>query len=583
MGHGTPLGNFLKQICKASWMRSWLGLVAIGLCAGIPGRAAPVPIDCGPAPTVSCLSAAIFSLAKTLPDKDGFREHVSFAERELAPGSRMIALQYVIYDNPDPPPWEDIDWISRAGRFDRAIELAKQRSLPVERLGGLAAVAKYMLEKNDSARATQIVEEVERALPSLIADDNDGLAGAVWDDAAETLVRLGQTERAARLMPHYGAETVSTLIAIARKYPGAVSLRDVAWQEAERVREPYAFQLLLEDAIARGDQAEISQAALRASRALDGKIDGAKVGAAIELAHVLLRAGFSKLSAQMVEPWPEWVLQDVQLKSHIVEQLVPVLAGLARDRDVQTAINAVGDVYYRSECLGKAAEEYDSIGRTDIAKRFDVEALRAAVSLQVGSPQLQSARDGALTNLALARAGHGDIQGALDVADELGDDTKVLQLSSLIARRAIDTGNSSMAEPAILATEQQAYAAGDMELVLQAAKYWYEVGKERDARGDLASALEKTKGVQPRFSESGLEIASELMWRFGGEGKPQAMLETVDKLQIQSSPAIDHLVDILRPVSSAAAVQLSGRQVDVYQRIEELANIAIQIAEAAKQ
>jgi hypothetical protein len=45
---------------------------------------------------------------------------------------------------------------------------------------------------------------------------------------------------------------------------------------------------------------------------------------------------------------------------------------------------------------------------------------------------------------------------------------------------------------------------------------------------------------------------------------------------------IDHLVEIIRPVSPAVAVQLTERQVEAERRIVELANIAIQIAEGAK-
>src|SRR5260370_36825518 len=116
-------------------MRGWpAGIAAVILCVAESGGAAGAPINCVPTPTVACLSAAIFSLAKMLPDDNYFRRHVSFAERELAPGDIKTALQYIVTDNPDPSPWDDIEWIAQAARFDRAISRAKQRSSPTDGL-----------------------------------------------------------------------------------------------------------------------------------------------------------------------------------------------------------------------------------------------------------------------------------------------------------------------------------------------------------------------------------------------------------------------------------------------------------------
>src|SRR4051812_21956765 len=75
-------------------MRNWLAVMAaMILYAAEPEGAAGGPIDCGPTPTVPCLSAAIFSLARMLPDDNYFRRNVSFAERELAPGDIKTALR----------------------------------------------------------------------------------------------------------------------------------------------------------------------------------------------------------------------------------------------------------------------------------------------------------------------------------------------------------------------------------------------------------------------------------------------------------------------------------------------------------
>ncbi|HWX60852.1 hypothetical protein [Bradyrhizobium sp.] len=167
-------------------------------------------------------------MARTLPDDSYFGRHVAFAAQELAAGDIKTALEYVVNDNPDPLPWEDIEWTARAGLFDRATELANQRGSPVERLGGLLAVAAYALDKNDKARATRIVEAVERELPSIKADDSDEAAALLPDLAAEIWARLEQTERAARLLEKGGVGSVSTLLSIAGEYPAAASLREQA-------------------------------------------------------------------------------------------------------------------------------------------------------------------------------------------------------------------------------------------------------------------------------------------------------------------------------------------------------------------
>src|SRR4029077_11179409 len=119
--------------------------------------------------------------------------------RELASGDLKTALQSIVSDNPDPSPWEDIAWIAQAGRFERAIELANQRSSPVERLGALLAVATHMLDRNDRSRAARIVDDVERDLLSIAADDSD-YATVLPVMAAWIRAGLGQAESAARLL-----------------------------------------------------------------------------------------------------------------------------------------------------------------------------------------------------------------------------------------------------------------------------------------------------------------------------------------------------------------------------------------------
>lgn len=564
-------------------MRSWFGrMAAFLLCLGTTAAACAGPVDCGPAPSVECLSAEIFSLAKTLPADDGFRRHVGFAERELAPGSIKIALEYVVWDNPHPLPWEDIEWMARAGRFDRATEQAQKRLSPVERLGGSLAVAAQMLDKNDWARAKKIVEDVELQLPS-ISGRGDDYAYSLHHDTGKLWVRLGQTDRAARLIGGSGIASVDRLLAIASKYLAASSLREQAWQEAERVKELRAWQVLVEDAVGRGDQGEISRAAQRVGDAIDDAIDGNHAENVIPLARALLAAGLPDLSAKLIKPWPQWVNgKEAISQRNTVNDLIPVLAGLARDQDVETAVRAMGSPSDRSESLSKAAQEYFRLGRNDIGEKFDAEALALAESSPTNEPRLQRRHDAALHNLALRRAGRGDIDGALIAALKLRDEAKVRSVLSYVIKRAIDSGYGPVAGPAIETLQQRAGAAQDVGLLLRAAEGWYVTGNTNNARNSLSQALKIVDARQAPLTGNDSGLAAELIWRLDAAGKAESMIGIVDKIGVSDPGAIDHLVKIVRPVSPAVAVQLTGKQVEVVRRITELAEIGIQVAANAK-
>ena len=554
-------------------MRRWLGgMMAFLLSLGAAAGAAAVPVDCGPAPDVKCLAGEIFTLAKTLPEDDGFRRHVAFAEQELAPGDLKTALEYVVWDNPDPSPWEDVEWMARAGRFDAAIKKAQQRTAPVERLGGLLAVAEHKLNKNDKVAAQKIVEDVERQLPS-IAGDSDDYADSIPRTAGELWARLGQTDRATRLIR--GTSAVTTLLAIAAKYPSAVSLREQAWREAERANEPYDWQFLVEDAISRGNQAEISRAAKRAS----DRIGSGQPDSVVSLARVVLSAGLSDVAARLIEPWPQWVKGKEGINHvNVVKTLIPVLAGLARDQDVETVIRAVSSPFHRSDCLSKAAEQYFLLGRHDIAAKFDSEAFAVAIASPTREPKQQSEHDAALNNLALARAGRGDIDGAIIAVAKLGVEAKAREVLSYVVRRAIDSGHGPVVGSVIETLERRAGDAQDAALLLQVANSWIAVGGEGKARASLSVVMKLVDARQVQLTASDSALAAELTWRLDGAGKAEAIIAIVDKIGMVGPVAIDPLIEVIRPVSPAVAVRLTERQDDVTQRILELANIAIQIA-----
>src|SRR4029079_2067071 len=98
-------------------MRGSLGAVVAFVlgCLVATGGIKAGPVDCGSAPGINCLAAEIFSLARTLPADSFLGRHIAFAEQELAPGDIKIALEYVISDNSDGPPWEDMDWVTARG------------------------------------------------------------------------------------------------------------------------------------------------------------------------------------------------------------------------------------------------------------------------------------------------------------------------------------------------------------------------------------------------------------------------------------------------------------------------------------
>jgi tetratricopeptide (TPR) repeat protein len=560
------------------WLR---GLAAVVLCWGMSAGAVGQPVDCGAAPTAKCLASVIFKLAKTLPDDSYFRRHVAFAEQELAPGNVKVTLDYVHSDAPDPSPWEDIDWIAQSGRFDRAIQVANERTSAVERLGGLLAVATQLLEKTQTVRATKIVDEVERALASVHAEANDDYA-SLLQEVGRLRARLGQIDRAARLLSRPGVSSVSELLDIANKYPAASSLREVAWQEAERTNEPYAWQQLIEDANGRGDEADLARAGQRAAIRLAG-IDADRAEPVIRVARVLQTTGLTEQASKLIDPWRQWLNGKGEVKQdNILMPLIPVLVGLARDKDVETAIQITSSVSDRSRLLGIAADEYFRLGRSDVAVKFDHEALLSALASPVGDSQQQWAHHAALNNLALARAGRGDIEGALDVTAKMGNDTKMREVTSYVVGRAIDAGHGPVAGPAIEALQQQARAAQDISLLLQAANASFQVDNEKDARRGLDEVMKLVRERQASLDANDISVAAELTWRIDGNGDPRAMLGIVDRLDVKDPGAINRLVETMTPISAAVAVQLAGRQTEVERQIDELAAIGVAIAEGAK-
>jgi tetratricopeptide (TPR) repeat protein len=551
-------------------MRRWLGVIAAFVLCAAPAAAAG-PADCAAAPDVKCLAAEIFALAKTLPADNPVRLQAAFAERELAPGDVATALDYIVTDYPDPPAWDSIDWLAKAGRLDIAIKQAAQLKLPAERAGALLAVAANLLDRKDAARAQKLVEEAERQLPSIPVDELKYVQRYEYD-RGQLWLRLGQIERAARIVT-----STESLLLFADKYPAAaVKLRAQAWRVAERNNRLSDWKYVVEDAVRRGDQADAARAGERAGSVSSG----GQTDAAIAIARGLSMAGLPEQAAKLIKPWPQWLDGNDATRTWTAGTLMPILAGLGRDQDVLSAARAIGNLVERSYYLGVAADEYVRLGRIDAVERLDEEAL--ALAALAAAPDQKSDRDAVLHNLALARAGRGDIQGAFAVVAKLRDEARVRRVMSYVVRRAIDSDHTPVVGPAIEAMQEMAIAAQDAPLLLEAAERWYTVGSENKARSSLAQAMKMTDAGQAKLTGAESGLAAELVWRLQAAGKPEALIEIVDRIGVTDTGAIDHLVEIVRPVSPAVAVQLTARQTDVARRMDELAKIALQVAASGK-
>ena len=151
-------------------------------------------------------------------------------------------------------------------------------------------------------------------------------------------------------------------------------------------------------------------------------------------------------------------------------------------------------------------------------------------------------------------------------------------MTGYVVRAAIADGHGPDAAPAIEALRRIADAVPNAELLMTVAEGWYAVGREDDARRTLSLVLKERDDLPIALKGREDGRVAELMWRLDGAGKPEAMIEIVDKIGVTDPGAIDRLIEVIRPVSPVVALQLANRQTEVTRRIDELANIAIQIA-----
>ena len=553
-----------------------IAAAAIGALAG--ALAAAETIDCIGRPTLEGIASTMFAVARTLPEDDYVRRSHRFAEEELAPGNLGVAVDYLNSDYPDPSPWDDIIWIARAGRFDRAIQEARKSDEAVRRIGGLIAAAEYLGKAGQATEATKLLEEIEPELSGV--DDPDYGAGLVLA-AAEVWAQIGQIDHAARLLQTAEpALAVETLLGLAKAHPeAAADLRRLAWSQAERANLAYVWRSITTDAAERGDAETAAQAG---HRALAYVRDQPNV--ALDAATALLEIGRGEEVGKAIDPWRTWLTgqQGPQL-ANLIDRIIPVLAKLGRDAEVEAAARMVADPARRNDAFARAADQLFRLGRTAAAEKLEREAIMVAEVPIGGDPKLRSGLDGALHNIAVLRADHGDIAGALAIVGKIQDRARAAEVTSWVIERAKTSGYADKTRPAVESLEQAALSLNEPNLLIKAAEYWRELGFEDAARHALAQALRIAGQPAQSTAKLALAPAVRLIWEL--DANTAAIDDALGRLVTtddELSQLLDTIVDLLIPASPGPALYLSEHIPDTHVRLGALARVAAGLEQKAK-
>jgi tetratricopeptide (TPR) repeat protein len=532
------------------------------LCGASICRAAD--FDCGPQPSLSCITPYLFAAAKSPAVDEFIRSSARFAESELAAGNIAVAVEYVITDNPDPSPWEHIQYMARAGLFDRAIEESKRAELPEGRIGGMLAVAWQLAEAKAFDRAAKILDETEPQLASVADSDYSHAAYA-----AEIWAKIGQFDRTARLLSDDQARSIIALLDIATKYPAnAAALRQQTWAQAERANDRTKWQLIAEDAAKRGDAETTSRAA---QRALALPLDD--LDRTIRLAKALLTVGLPDQASKVIDSWPVWTKakQGSEL-ANLIRSIVPLLAQLNRDEEIEPAAKLIQGHFARSGTYSQAAEEFFRLGRWYLAAKFEAKAIEVAESAPYDDRKSQWERDAAFHNLALMRSRRGDVRGALEMTSQVGDGIKMREVTSYVIRAALDGGYGVAAVPAIDRLATLARANGNASLLVEAASATNRLGQKDKAREMLAEA--RVLGRRGADSKLELYVVPELMWRIDGNLQPALDMVAVAGTEAERSGAFKEFAGLVAPSSPADALKIAGRISDPKYQLEALSSVA---------
>lgn len=532
------------------------------------GRAANV--DCGPSPTLDCISTHVFALAKSLPAQDYTRAKAHFAETQLAPANRAVAMAYFVDDNQHPMEWERVDWLARAGAFDKATAEARQADSPEIRIGGLLAVAWQLAKAKAADRAAKLLTEVDPLLPA-VADNEYPYAA----NAAQIWAQIGRFDQVARLLSDAQAGSVMVLFEIAAKYPAkAADLRRQGWALAERVDDHVTWWLIAKDAASRGDAQATARAAERAL-ARGREEDTHRRVQAID---ALLRVNLRDQANSALASWPNWTANRRESDlPNLIAAVTPLLIELGRESEIEPAASRIVRVLSQSQAYGRAAELLFRKGQTDKATEFEAKAIAVAEEAPYDDKQSQFQRDGAFNNLALARSRRGDIAGAIEMTQQVGDGTKMREVLSAVIRTALDAGHGVAVLPAIDRLATMARANGDANLVIQAGSFANSASQKDKARSMLAEAL-----VLRRNTTMSLFPAAELMWRLDGKLDNAVALIGTAGTETERSNLFRHLANQIASTSPADALKIASRISDPATQLEALSQIAEALLAADK-
>jgi hypothetical protein len=506
----------------------------------------------------------LFAITKASHPEEWMRERATIAGSQIAPANLAVAVEYFIDENPDPAPWEAIDYMARAGLFDQAIAESMRSDSLDRRIGGLLAIARELAHVKAFDRAAKILNEVEPQLAS-VADSDYPYAAY----AAEARAKIGQFDRAAHLLSGGQTRWIIALLDIATKYPAnASALRQQAWTQAERGNDRITWQLIALDAAKRGDADTTSRAARRALALPSDDAEGK-----IRLAKALLTVGLRDEAGGVIDSWWVWAKAKRGVEvAGLMHSIVPLLTRLDRDEEIGPGANLIREPSARIGTYSQAAEEFFQLGRWYLAAQFEAKAIEIAKTTPSGGEKPRWARDAAFQNLALARSRRGDVGGALVLASQVANEIQMRDAVSWIVRTALDSGYGIAAMPAVDRLADLARADRNANLLIRAALAAARLAQKDKADRMLAEAI---AFVGPDGDPSlDLPGAAELIWRIDGELEPALDFLAKSLLEVRRPEAFRDFAKQIAPSSPADALTIAGRISDPKFQLEILSVVA---------
>jgi hypothetical protein len=530
-------------------------VAALAICT--PALAAD--FDCGPRPSLQCVGAHLIGIGKRLPPDHWFHERTIIAERELAPTNPRVALEYLVDPDLHPAPWERTLYLTLAGLLDRALEIARSETEPDARIGGLIEVAGHLAQAKDFERAAQLLSEVEPLLPT-VADGNIPHESL----AADISVRIGQPDRAVRILGDRDGSLYS-LLTIATKYPEvAADFRRRAWAQAERRADPIVWFLVVQDAADRGDADTVAQAA----RHVLATIRNDDPERRVRVAETLVRVGRPEQAWEAIQSWRDWTAQANGVEyNNLARSIVQLLVALGKGDEVELVATRITGALAQSGTYGVAADKLFALGRSTEAARFEAKAIEIAVSAPYTNQKARWERDAAVHNLALIRSRRGDARGAIELASQVNNEKRERELMFYMVGATLTHGDKGAALRTVEQLARLGRADGDPDTLVKAAAAMLRLDRRLPALFLRAEALEF--GRRPGASMNRLELA-ELTWRL--EQDVNAALAHLDAKNDER--IIANFAARLAPESPAAALQVAGGLNDAENQREALLTIA---------